>query len=118
MADDRKKIYKGSDRDVNVTIRDQNGDPFDLTNITHITACFDAADGTKVQFTLADTEIAINGNAVLGKLIITMSDTKTALLEAGERVDFEVILDEGVHPTGIRKYAQFKQLIDIIETGC
>lgn len=114
MVSRRIKIFQGSDRTLNLTIRDDKGDPVDLTAVTEITAVFNATDGTKVNFTLSGTEISKVSPNVIGKLTIAMSSTKTALIEAGEKIDFELILDTGAHPAGVRQYVPFYQQVDVI----
>lgn len=114
----RKRIIQGSDRILNLTIRDANGDPIDLNGVTEITVCFKATGGGQVTFTLSGAEVSVNGNALLGKIVVTMSDTKTSLIEAGLKIDFEALLDTGAHPGGSRQYVQFYQQIDVLESVC
>jgi len=114
-----KKIYQGADRTLSpIYINQSNGRPYDLTGVTAITVCFPATDGTTVQYTLAASEVAIVGSPLLGTISVTMSSVKTALMEAGELVDFEVILDVGAPPGGDRKYVQFIQMVSVIDPAC
>jgi len=113
----RKKIYQGSDRTLNLVIRDEDGNPIDLTAVTEITAVFKATDGTNVTFTIAGSEVSKTSPQVLGKLSIAMNSTKTALIEAGEQIDFELILDTGAHPAGTRRYVPFLQQIDVVASS-
>jgi hypothetical protein len=113
----RKKIYQGSDRTLNLVIRDEEGNPIDLTAVTEITAVFKATDGTNVTFTIAGGEVSKTSPQVLGKLSIAMNSTKTALIEAGEQIDFELILDTGAHPAGTRRYVPFLQQIDVVASS-
>jgi len=114
MAGGRPEIIKGSDRTLRVTIRYTNGDPVDLTNKDEITACFKKEDGTSLEVTLTGGAVVKVGNPLLGKIDITLTDTETSLLEASQKANFKVILDEGT----TRDIVRFTQQIDIFEGDC
>ena len=112
-----KKIIKGSDVILNVTLRHKtSGDPYDLTGATEITACFEADDGTTVTFNMAvDSEISIrNAEPKLGKIAIAMTDTKTALLMIGDPVDFDITIDKGAD----REIIKVEQSLIIEDRNC
>lgn len=118
MAGGRPEIIQGSDRTLNLTIRDSNGDPFDLTLITEITVCFKKEDETFHNVTLGGGKISITGNALLGKIAVALTDADTLLIAAGIKVDFKVILDTGAHPGGTRRVVRFDQQIDVLTGDC
>lgn len=93
MASSGIKIVKGSDVLVTVQLIDKNSctqSPFSLTGFTGCTGYFDQQD--------SDTALAATGSLVsadLGKVQIPLSETQTDLLEAGEELDFEVVVEKG-----------------------
>lgn len=107
---DRPEIIQGSDRTLQLTMRDSNGDGIDLTNETEITVRFKKTDGTWLEKTMTGSDVTVT-NAKLGKISVDLTDTETALIEAGQKVDFHVYLDNGTD----RRIVRFNQQIDVIE---
>lgn len=118
MAGGRPEIVQGSDRTLKLTIRESNGDPLDLTAVTEITACFKKPDGTFLQVTLSGGRVSVVGNPLLGKIEVSLTDVDTAAIEAGVKVDFKVLLDQGTHPGGTRRVVRFDQQIDVLDGDC
>jgi len=111
----RPVIFQGSDKILNLKLREENGDPFDLTGETEITVCFKAADGgASIDLTKGGGDVTITGSLLLGKISVSISDANTDLIETGEKVDFMVYVDKGA----IRTPIAFFQLIDVKEPPC
>lgn len=115
MAGGRPEIVKGSDRTLPLTIRKPNGDPFDLTAVTEITALFKKPDGTWLEVTKTGGQITLTEDALLGKIEVALTDSNTSEIEAGIKVSFKVYLDQGAHPGGTRRIVWFNQQIDVID---
>lgn len=88
-------IIQGEDRDFFIRITDEcSGDNYDLTGLTAAKAIFKGTSAN-VEVTLAASEIAVVSPAENGKLQITLSDTKTALLKTGPNQPIELELTFG-----------------------
>jgi len=113
------KIIRGQDKTLTpVKIRRTNGDPYDLVGNTEITACFTNADGSTLEVTKTSGAIIINGIDALGSLSITLDDAETDLLSLGDDQSFQVMIDVGLHPGGVRTIVDFEQLLDVIDSIC
>jgi hypothetical protein len=110
VISERPEIVQGSDRILKLTIRDKNGDPYDLTSNTEITAKFTKTDGSDLEVTKTGGAVTIIGNELLGKIQVSLTDTQTAEIEAGIKIDFVVIIDKGTD----RKICRFNQQIDVV----
>lgn len=83
------KVIQGEDKVINLRLRDENGDPFDISTATLIKAIFKKADGTLLTKQTGGSGVSIvNGPA--GKLTVDLDDSDTILLKVGEFQDFEV----------------------------
>ena len=110
-----REIIKGSDDLLKVYLRTSKTlVPLDLTGNTEITACFIKDDSTALELTKTASDIAVVGDEKLGYIEITLNDTNTALLMAGEKLSFNVKVDYGTD----RKIIDFKQSIDVSELIC
>jgi hypothetical protein len=69
-------------------------EPFDLTSATAIKAIFKGSL-SNVEITLLANEIVISGSPLLGKLLLKISDTKSALMKVGTNLSFELEIDLG-----------------------
>lgn len=106
------KVIQGEDKTFAVTLRKSQGDPYDLTGVTEITFCFPGE--TAVQtVTLGASEVAIV-NAVLGKITVTITDTKTALMKIGEDQTFECMIDVGTTRTKVK----FTEQLNVFDSIC
>lgn len=93
-----KTIVKGADEIVTVRlVEESTGEPYDLSAADEITARFLKSDGTALEKTMGDGEIAFVGNAVLGKITITLTDTDTSGLEVSDSADLELRVDTGAN---------------------
>ena len=71
-------------------LRYENGNPFNLQNTTQIIVCFPGeADDTFVHVDLIAGEVQIL-NSCAGKILISISGTKMALVRPGEDMDWEI----------------------------
>ncbi len=94
------KIIQGEDKTFNVTLRKEDGDPYDLTGATEIKFTFPGTSAIQ-QISLTGTEVTVV-NAELGKLQATINDTKSALLKVGEQQTFECQIDVGTARTKVK----------------
>jgi len=107
MAKNLLKIEKGKDItfDLRVRIQSQDasdGDPFDLTSASEITARFPhASNSSPNEAKLTSGEITIL-EAKAGKMQISLNDTFTSNIKEGERQDWEVNIDKGTDNKRIR----------------
>lgn len=111
--DSRPDIVQGSDRVLNLTIRDRNGDNVDINAETELTARFKKPDGTWLEVTLTEGKIT-KTDANLGKIQVSLDSEDTPEIEEGIKVSFHVLLDVGAHPGGTRRIARFNQAVDVI----
>ena len=88
------KIVKGEDRTINIHIteEDTTGD-YNLTGATEITVKFKNQDGSVLSKTQTGGAVSVV-SAVAGKIQVTLTDTETALLYAGEQSPY-VVVDVG-----------------------
>jgi hypothetical protein len=103
------KIIQGSRTDINPpfnvylkqdTITFQ---PFDLTEVTEITCCFENLDGSELMLTL-ESGISIVGNPLLGVLLVTLTAVQTALLApvTEETLELSLIFGDDTDPTKVQ----------------
>ena len=86
-----------------IKLRKKNGDPFDLTGNTEITLCLQKADKTFTAYTKTGGQLAITGDAVLGKVTVTLvGATETNALQIGPKQDFEIKEEKGAVVTKIK----------------
>jgi len=99
-------IVKGEDRTINLKIVDTEGEPYDLTGYTEITAKFPTTSGTALTKTYSASGGITVTSAEAGRLAIALTDTDTALLLSDDnRQDFELWIDKGT----ARRIVQFKK---------
>lgn len=104
----RQRIVKGEDAEVLFNVRYENGSFFDLTGKT-LSAKLKNDDGSVLTLTGG----AVAGLAPLanGKGKLTITDTQSALLLAGEAVGFDLIIVDGSDV----KIVPFRRALEIIE---
>jgi hypothetical protein len=90
-----RTIHKGEDCVIPVKIRDENNDPFDLTDYTEITARLLKNDRTYLEVTLTDEAVEVIGDPVLGKLRVILTEEETDLLKADEKATLELVMEAG-----------------------
>ena len=91
-------ITQGENKTFTVTVRDQDGNPFDLTTFTKFKVCLLLVDGaTYLEVTeVANANgsvVAILGNPILGKLQVTLNFNDTASLFVGTGLDVGLVLN-------------------------
>jgi len=108
-------IIQGEDRTLTVLLKDGDGNAYDLTGNTEITALFCAAAGGTLPSAPTKTggEITIVGSADCGKIQIVLTDADTALLATGNQ-DFEIELDAGTD----KRIVQLLKAINVLERVC
>lgn len=74
------KIYQGGKAVFQVNILNkETRTPFDLTGATQIHTCFTNDDGTELMLSLS-SGVTIQGNPILGQILISLTAAQTALL--------------------------------------
>lgn len=106
------QIIKGDDVKIDVSIKNEDLTPYDLSSVTAATACFINADDSSLSLTLGSGVSVLD--AVAGKLRVSISDTESALLKANEEASFEVQIDE----SGDKQSFQFIESLCIKERIC
>jgi hypothetical protein len=93
-------ITKGQDKEIKLRLFQLNGDPVNLTDRDDLLARFYADDGTYVE--LQETaiteenptsEITVD-DAALGRITLNLPAEKSALLKKGDRLPFEIRVEE------------------------
>ena len=96
-------IIKGSDATVKVSLKDKKtGDLFDLSGFSGATAYFDQAESDEPLAVTGELE----GSADTGRLSFPLTEVQTDLLEAGDDINMEVVLDQGTTRTIVQFEAQ------------
>jgi len=107
-------IIQGSDREFNVRIESQETkEPFDLTGVSEIVACFIKDDGSILSKKMTLGQIAVV-NALGGKIKVTLDEVDTAALKAGENKSFEIEITIGT----ITSIVQFIEQLTVIKRVC
>lgn len=108
-------IIQGEDKNIIIKIQQEDGDAYDLTNVTEMTACLKNADGTSLNKTQTGGAITIVDSAPQnGKIKVRLEETETALLKVGEELDMELIVDE----SGEKKILQFIGELTVLARLC
>lgn len=87
------KVVQGEDKIIDLKIRDENGDPYDLTGYSAIEAKFKNTDGTLLTLAVGTGVTVVS--AILGRIQLSLTDLQTAELKAGDFMDFEVKITIG-----------------------
>lgn len=98
------EIVKGEDISFDIFLKDSDGKPYDLTGYDLITV--DIQGSSSVITKTTPTDVVVLDDPAAGKIRVNLTDANTDDLEAGD-VDFEVLIDVGLHDAGIRRIAQF-----------
>lgn len=103
------EIVKGEDKTFSVDITDKDGNAFDLTGFTEITARFLQSAGTPLDvITTPDANggVASTANQQLcGRIEVTLTDVGSALLESGDSQDLEIIVEDSLNELTILQLA-------------
>lgn len=90
------RITGGESLNFTVKLRDEDGDPFDLTEFSKIEFRFPNNNGTTAVTNTAQGATSfcgIDGLAVLGKINVQLDRAETSVFKVGERQDFTLILE-------------------------
>lgn len=71
------EVYQGQNKDIVIRLRDGNDDPWDLTSKTVIAQL-------KINSVATNKTCTVSGSAVLGKVILALTDVETAQLKKGD----------------------------------
>jgi len=120
MDEGKVEIYKGGNSVFTIRIKDEDGEPFDLTPYDKYSVCLPNTDGTTLTITEVaganGSVVALLGNAILGKLQVTVKKLDAADLEEDERMDLDLVLDNASSPDP--KAKRFKNVLTVIPTRC
>ena len=71
------EVYQGQNKTISIRLRDGNDDPWDLTGKQIIAQL-------KLNNVATNISCAIDGNAILGKVSLVLTDVQTAQLKKGD----------------------------------
>lgn len=106
-------IIQGSKASFIVRLRDSNDDPVNLTGLTAAETCFLKSDGTELTLGLS-TGIAVSGNPLLGKLLISLTAAQTSLLDTQDPGVLELSFTISGDPIKVR----IMNAYEILESVC
>lgn len=108
-------IIQGGKKSFVVRVLSQaTGDPYSLTGVTEITACFMKADGTELMKTFTASGGITVVTALLGKLAIALTAAETALLAPVDSAVLELAIDLGSGPEKV----QIPDAYEVIASVC
>lgn len=113
-------IIQGEDKVFIIRIQRGNGDAYDLSDVTDAEVCFKNQDGSALKKTISVLSPNLGGVEILdgipinGKLKVRVEETESPLLKAGDKLDFEVLIDEN----GEKKIIQFKKQLEVLKRLC
>lgn len=94
-------ITRGENKTITIKLRDQDGDPFDMSGFDEFTVCFptegDPLEITQVANTNGSVTTKITGETFQG-LTVVLKAADSANLKVGERQDIGVILNNNATP--------------------
>jgi hypothetical protein len=86
------QIIQGGAVSFIIRIKDvSTGDPYDLTDVTEITTCFQNADGTELMLSLSGG-ISVEGDPLIGKIKVSLTSAQTALLALEELATLQLAI--------------------------
>ena len=103
-------IIRGEDRVITVVFENEDGDRFDITTATEITASFESEDGTALIKKLTEDDIVVLSGPS-GKITIALDDSDTEDLKVGDKQEFEI----KITLTNGDRIVQFKDMLNIKE---
>lgn len=117
---DKVTIVRSEKSSFTLKLRDSAGDPFDISAYDKYKVCIPADDGSVVEITEVangnNSIVVLDGNAILGRLIVTINQVDTALLLEEERQDLQLVLD--VAASAAPKIAVFKNVLTVLGNIC
>lgn len=99
------KLIQGEEISFTIALKNQDGDPVDLTAAT-LSVKFDNADDTTLTITPA-----VSGSALLGKMTVALTEAQTLLLKVGELQTIEVVKVTA----GVTRIVQIKKALSVSE---
>lgn len=90
QAQEPVEIIQGGAATLDVTLRDELGDPFSLVGASAVQTCFKRSDGTSLSLSLGSGVSIVN--ALLGKLQVALTAAQTALLQVVEYETLELTI--------------------------
>jgi len=109
-------IFQGETKTFNITLRDKEGNPKDLTSVVEITACVKAETTVITKlFVGPPSDITIVGDVKLGKIKFTLSEVETDTLPPTKNGGLEILLDFG---SGNKPKGQDVLAFQVLEKLC
>lgn len=105
------KIIQGTDRTVNLILKNSDKTPFDLTGATSIKAIFLKQDDTENLLEVSGGNIEVVGDASRGEISIDLESAITLQMRAGERLKWELEVTIAASMTYV---AQFPESLDVL----
>lgn len=107
------KIVQGEDRTLKIRLKDENGDAYDLTGQTEISAELQNSSGGCVTKTVTGGDVAVDGSDDCGVILVTLDEVDTAALIVGKG-NMEIVIDKGTD----RRIVQLKNSFEGVERIC
>lgn len=109
------RIVKGENATLTIKLRDSEGDPIDLTPYNKFKVCLPTVGSSPLEITetpnTAGSSISVSGNVLLGKLVVNVKAADSETLNAMERQDIDLELNNSVTPNPRR--ARFKGILNV-----
>jgi len=109
---DTIEITRGSDAVIKMTVRDENGDNKDLTNVTEIEFKIKGTS-TTVSKTIGSGVTITNISA--GKAEAVLDEVDTNALKGGSNQNVTVIVTDSVTGTGVK---HLQRILNVIDPDC
>jgi hypothetical protein len=113
-------ITQGENAVFTIKLRDEEGDPFDLTAYDKFSVCMPKSDGDTLEVTeVANANgsiVTVLGDALLGKLQVAVKSGDTSDLLADERLDIGVKIDVAASPDP--RIKTLKNVLTVEENPC
>lgn len=107
-------VIRGSDREITIRIETKKSqEPFDLTGVSEIEACFLKEDDTILSKKMTTGGVSVV-SALAGKIKVILTETDTATLKVGESRSFEVLVTIG----SVTSIVQFIEQLNVIKRVC
>jgi len=112
-------ITRGEKVSYLIRLRDESGDPVDLNAYDEFKVCHEGDDGSAVvasQTAVGDTVVVVDGDPLIGRLKVTLSEASTALLKVDELQDIDIELDNSGSPGARRR--RLKRVLTVEDSIC
>ena len=115
------RIIKGGTKEFFVELFDEDDRPFDLTAFDEFKVCF-PNDGSPVEVSeVANANgsvVALEGNALLGVLKVTLNGVDSATLEVDERTPLDIELNKSGGGADVPIRERFDNAVNVIDSSC